>query len=200
MTSRIHPDGDRGAKARLSMERGAEARLSMESQEAFFTLYWPRLVRFLLTQASNSSLADDVAGDTFLKAWVNWDMLLRCERPDSWLFKVAIRQLRREEAHARLRGSLAEDPIARMADIQQAAVMDEWVADNLTLTAAVRTLPRRQAEVIACALVSCTTRETAEILGMSEGTVRSQRCLALGKLRVLLNDADVPGVARRDTE
>jgi hypothetical protein len=46
------------------MERGAEARLSMESQEAFFTLYWQRLVRFLLTQATNSSRADDVAGDT----------------------------------------------------------------------------------------------------------------------------------------
>jgi RNA polymerase sigma-70 factor (ECF subfamily) len=181
------------------MERGAEARLSMESQGAFFTLYWPRLVRFLLTQASNSSVAEDVAGDTFLKAWDRWDMLLRYDRPDSWLFKVAIRQLRREEAHARSRDSLAEDPIASMADIQQAAVMDEWVANHLTLTAAVRTLPRRQGEVIACALVSYTTRETAGILGMSEGTVRSHRWLALGKLRVLLNDADVPGVARRDT-
>lgn len=182
------------------MERGAEARLAMASPEAFFKLYWPRLVRFLLIQASNSSLADDVAGDAFLKAWVHWDTLLRCERPDSWLFKVAMRQLRREEAHARERGSLAEDPMASMADIQQAAVIDEWVADHLTLTAAVRTLPRRQAEVIACALVGCKTRETAEILGMSEGTVRSNLCLALGKLRVLLNDADVAGVARRDAE
>ena len=113
MTSRIHHDGDLGAKARLAMERGAEARLAMESQETFFRLYWPRLVRFLIIQASNSSLADEVAADTFLKAWVKWDTLLRCERPDSWLFKVAIRQLRREEDHARLTDSLAEDPIAR---------------------------------------------------------------------------------------
>src|SRR5215467_11925334 len=104
----LHQDGDRGAKAQLAMERGAEARLSMESQEAFFRLYWPRLVRFLLTQASNSSLADEVAADAFFKALVSWDTLLRCERPDSWLFKVAIRQLRQEEAHARLTDSLAE--------------------------------------------------------------------------------------------
>lgn len=199
MTSRAHQDGDVGAKARLAMDRGAEARLSMGSQEEFFTLYWPRLVRFLLTQASNSSLADEVAGDTFLKAWVNWDKLLRYERPDSWLFRVAIRQLRREEDHSRWRGSLAEDPIALMADIQQAAAEDEWVADHLALTAAVRTLPRRQAEVIACVLVGCETKETAEILGMTEGTVRSHLCRAQGKLRALLNDADVPGVARRDT-
>jgi RNA polymerase sigma factor (sigma-70 family) len=199
VTSRIHQDQNPGAKAGLAMERAAEARLAMESQETFFMLYWPRLMRFLLTQASNSSLAEDVAGDTFLKAWGHWDMLLTYERPDSWLFKVAIRQLRREEAHVRLSGSLAEDPVASMADIRQAAVLDEWLADHLTLTAAVRDLPRRQAEVIACALVSCTTRETAEILGMSEGTARSHLCLALGKLRALLNDADMPGAIRRDT-
>jgi RNA polymerase sigma-70 factor, ECF subfamily len=189
MTSRIQQD-DGG--------RGAEARLSTESQEKFFARYWPRLLHFLIAQASNSSLAEDVAADTFLKAWGRWDTLLRYERPDSWLFKVAIRQLRREEAHARSRGSLAEDPIAMMADIEQAAKEDQWVADNRALTAAIRTLPRRQAEVITCTLLECTTKETAGILGMSEDTVRSHLSRARGKLRVLLNDADVPGVARRD--
>jgi RNA polymerase sigma-70 factor, ECF subfamily len=170
----------------------------MESQEKYFTLYWPRLVHFLLAQASNSSLAEDVAADTFLKAWGKWDMLLTYERPDSWLFKVAIRQLRREEAHARSKGSLAEDPIAMMADIEQAAEEDQWVADHRALIASIRTLPRRQAEVITCMLLDYTTKETAETLGMSEGTVRAHLSLALGKLRVLLNDADVPGVAWRD--
>jgi RNA polymerase sigma factor (sigma-70 family) len=191
VTSRIPQDGNEGAKARLAKERGAEARLSMGSQEAFFKLYWPRLVRFLLTQATDSSLAEEVAMDTFWKALVNWDVLLRCERPDSWLFKVALRELRSQEAHARMRGRLEEDPIASMADIRQAAVMDEWVANHLTLTAAIRALPRRQAEVIGCALVGCTTKETAQILGMTEGTARSHLCLALGKLRVLLPGVEV---------
>jgi RNA polymerase sigma factor (sigma-70 family) len=186
-------------KARLSVERGTEARLSMTSQEAFFKLYWPRLLRFLLTQASISSLAEDVAEDTFLKAFASWDTMLTYGRPDSWLFKVAGRQLRREEAQARRRGKLAEDAIARLADIQQAAELDEWVANNLPLYSAIRDLPRRQAEVVACELASCTTSETAEILGISEGTVRSHRCLALRNLRVLLNDTDEPGGARRDT-
>lgn len=179
-------------------ERGTQARLSMESQEAFFGCYWPRLVRFLITQASNSSLAEDVASDTFMKAWDKWDMLLTYDRPDSWLFKVAIRELRRQEAQARARGSLAEDPAGNMADLQGAAVMDEWVADNFALTVAVRTLPRRQAEVVACTLLGCTTRETAGILGVSEGTARSQLSRATGKLRVLLNETEVSGVARKD--
>lgn len=179
-------------------ERGAEARLSMESYEAFVARYWPRLVRFLITQASNSSMVEDVAIDAFMKIWGKWDMLLTYERPDSWLFKVAVRELRREEAQARAGGSLAEDPARSMADLQGAAVTDEWVADNLALAAAIRALPRRQAEVIGCKLLDYTTKETAEILGMTEGTARSHLSHAREKLRVLLNDAEVPGVARRD--
>lgn len=189
MTPRSDQDGD---------ERGAQARLSMGSQEEFFGRYWPRLVRFLTTQASNYSLAEEVAGETFLKAWDKWDALLTYERPDSWLFKVAIRELRRQEAQARSRDSLAEDPAGNMADLRGAAVMDEWVAENFALTVAIRTLPRRQAEVVACKLLGYPARETAEILGMSEGTARSHLSRAMGKLRVLLYDADVPGAARED--
>jgi RNA polymerase sigma factor (sigma-70 family) len=189
MAHRSNHDGD---------ERGAQARLSMGSQEEFFTRYWPRLLRFLITQASNYSLAEEVAGDTFLKAWDRWGDLLTYERPDSWLFKVAIRELRRQEAKARTRDSLAEDPAGNLADLQGAALTDDWVADNFALTAAIRTLPRRQAEVIACLLLGYSARETAEILGMSEGTARSHLSRATGKLRVLLNDAELPGVARKD--
>src|ERR1700735_2471295 len=109
-------------------------------------------------------------------------------------------RLRQEEVRGRARGSLAEDPAALLAALRRASEVDEWVADNLALTAAIRTLPRRQAEVIACTLVGCTTGETAEILEMSEGTVRSHLRRALVKLRPLLSDADVPGVALRGTE
>jgi RNA polymerase sigma factor (sigma-70 family) len=179
-------------------ERGIQARLSMESQEAFFERYWPRLLRYLITQGSNFSLAEEVTDDTFMKAWDKWDMLLTYDRPDSWLFKVATRQLRRQEAQARARDSLAEDPDGNMVDLQKAAVTDEWVADNFALAAAIRTLPRRQAEVIACTMLGYSTRETAEILGVSEGTARSHLSRATGNLRVLLNDEEVPGVARRD--
>jgi len=189
MAHRSKQDGD---------ERGAQARLSMGSQEEFFTRYWPRLVRFLITQASNHSLAEEVAGDTFLKAWDRWDDLLTYERPDSWLFKVALRELRRQEAKARTRDSLAEDRTGNMADLQGTALTDDWVADNFALTAAIRTLPRRQAEVVACMLLGYSTRETAEILGVSEGTARSHLSRAAGKLRVLLTDAELPGVARKD--
>ena len=192
MTDRVNHDEDK---------RGKHAReLVGQGPEPFFGFYWPRLLRFLITQASDSSLAEEVASETFVRVWDNWDdTILTCERPDSWLFKVAIRELRREEAKARARGILSEDPAGNVADLKSAATNDEWVADNPALTAAIRTLPRREAEVIACRLQNYTTRETAEILGVSESTARSQLSRATGKLRMLLNKTEKPGMARKDT-
>jgi RNA polymerase sigma factor (sigma-70 family) len=168
-------------------DKGAQARLSMSSQEDFFLRYWPHLVRTLKSQASNSSLAEDVAVETFMAAFDKWDALLTYSRPDSWLYKVAIRKLRRLEEKARGRASLAEDPVSSEADLRRASLEDEWVELNLDLMRALRLLPIRQAEVFTLrCLEDCTVKETAEILGVTEDTVKKQQSRAKAKLRVLL--------------
>ncbi len=180
-------------------ERGSQARVSTGSFEVFFKTYQPRLVRVLISLASDSSMAEDVVSETFMKAWDKWDKVFMYDRPDSWLYKVATRRLRRLEAQARARGSLAEDPASLQADLGRAAATDEWVVSNLHLVAALRLLPRRQAEVVAWRLlVDCTVKETAGILGVTEGTVKTQLNRALGKLQVLLDDPGTQGLVRRD--
>jgi RNA polymerase sigma factor (sigma-70 family) len=175
------------------IEDRSQALLHMASPEEFFRHYWPRLLRFLISQAWDSSLAEDVAADTFMTVLDNWDKLLTYERPDSWLFKVAIRKLRRLEAQTRAQGQLAEDLAISEEDLRLAAAADKWVEDHLDLVAAMRTLPRRQSEVIALKwLADLTVNETAQILGVTEGTVKQQLSRAIGKLRVLLEN---PGVA-----
>jgi RNA polymerase sigma-70 factor (ECF subfamily) len=166
--------------------------LYMASPEQFFQHYWPRLLRFLISQAADSSLAEDAAADAFTTALDHWAELLTYERPDSWLFKVAIRKLRRMEVQARARSALAEDLSSSEADLWLAAASDMWVEDHLDLVAAIRTLPRRQAEVIALKwLADFTVNETAQILGVTEGTVKTQLSRAIHKLRVLLEDPAV---------
>jgi RNA polymerase sigma factor (sigma-70 family) len=182
-------------------DRGSQARRSMESQEEFFRRYWPRLVRVLSSQASNSSVAEDVAADTFLAAMSDWDKLLTYDRPDSWLFKVAIRKLRRLEEKARSRDSLAEDPASIRADLRRASLDDDWTARNLDLLAALRVMPRRQAEVVTLRrLEGFSVKETAEILGVEEDTVTKQLSRAMAKLRVLLhvNPGPDPDMAERN--
>jgi predicted RNA polymerase sigma factor len=57
-------------------ERAAQAQLCMESPEAFFRNYWPRLLHFLISQASDSELAEEAAADAFTAVLDNWDKLL----------------------------------------------------------------------------------------------------------------------------
>src|SRR5262249_51209992 len=100
-----------------SPDRGREARLNLVSYDAFFERYFPVLVRYLMSQANDTSWAEDVAQETMIAASDRWDDLLTYERPDSWLFKVATRKLRRLKARARERSWLPEDMINSHSDL-----------------------------------------------------------------------------------
>lgn len=167
------------------------ARINLSSQEEFFRSCWPWLLRILVSQASDSGLAEDAASETITTSLDRWDDLVTFERPDSWLYKVAIRQLRRMEAQARAEGCLIENRGGMEADLRQASVSDEWVTQNLDLITAIRLLPRRQAEVFTLRLLGdFSERETADILGVSDGTVKTQLCRARKKIRLLLEVRD----------
>jgi DNA-directed RNA polymerase specialized sigma24 family protein len=90
-------------------ERGRQARLSLVSFPTFYRQYYPLLVRILKSQSCDTRWAEDVAQDTMLAAYSKWEELLGYERPDSWLFKVAIRRLRRIEAKIRRERPYTED-------------------------------------------------------------------------------------------
>ena len=173
-----HDAGARAARIRLAIG---------SSQEEFFSCCWPWLLHILLSQASDSSLAEEAAAETVATALDKWDDLVGFDRPDSWLYKVATRRLRRMEAKARAWGRLVENRESIEADLRQVAASDGWVAQNLDLVTAMRLLPRRQAEVVAWRVLGeCTEQETAEILGVTEGTVKTQLSRARKKLHVLL--------------
>jgi RNA polymerase sigma factor (sigma-70 family) len=165
-------------------ERGRQARLSLLSFDTFYRRYRPILVRYLISQANDTSWAEDVAQETMLDASDRWDDLLTYERPDSWLFTVATRKLRRLEARARERCCLPENLGRAEGDLRVAAATDAWVDDHLDLVAALRSLPRRQGEVIGLHfLADYTIAETALILGMSEGTAKTHLRRGLEQLR-----------------
>jgi RNA polymerase sigma factor (sigma-70 family) len=156
----------------------------MESFDTFFENYWPCLVRFLKTQANNSRFAEDVASQAMIAAADRWDDLLTYDRPDCWLFTVAIRMLRRLEARARRDGWLCEDTETFQDELGAEALRDEFVEDHIDLIAAVRSLPRRQCEVIGLHyLCDLTIAETAQILRMPVGTVKAHLHAGLDGLR-----------------
>jgi RNA polymerase sigma-70 factor (ECF subfamily) len=73
-----------------------------------------------------------------------------------------------------------------------AADEEEWDPDQLArLREAVADLPARQREAVACRyLRQMSIRETAEVMGCAEGTVKSAVSTALERLRAILKDTD----------
>jgi RNA polymerase sigma factor (sigma-70 family) len=172
---------------------GSDARLALSSFPEFYRQFWPRLVRCLIAQATDTRWAEDVAQDTMLAAFEKWDQLLTYDRPDAWLFKVAIRRLRRMEAQGRERCLLPDEESAT-GDLAVAAAADGWAGAHLDVIAAIRSLPRRQAEVIVVhTLADYTLTETAEILGMREATAKTHLKRARESLKRLMHrDLVVP--------
>jgi RNA polymerase sigma-70 factor (ECF subfamily) len=171
------PPCDQEARARA-------ARLSTVSFETFYRRYFPILVRFLITQANNTNWAEDIAQDTMIAATDKWQQILTYERPDSWLFKVAIRKLRRLESRARELSCLPEDIESVVADVRIAAAADDWVHDNIEVVCVLRSLPRRQAEVLALRyLADYTLAEAAYIMGIKESAAKTHLERALKNLR-----------------
>jgi len=165
-------------------ERGRQARLSLVSFPTFYRQYYPLLVRILVSQAHDTRWAEDVAQDTMLAAYSRWGELLGYERPDSWLFKVAIRRLRRIEAMLRRECSYQDNDRNTMRDLCVAAAEDTWVNDHLDVVLGVRALPRRQSEVIALHfLADYTLDETADILGISLSSAKTHKQRGLDALR-----------------
>lgn len=172
------------SRSRDPVQRAEQAKRCMESFDTFFKFYHPRLIRFLKPQASDTGLAEDIATETMLDASDKWDDLLTYDRPDSWLFKVAVRKLRKVQARARDDGWLREDPGSFANDLRADSYRDDWIEENMDLIKAMHALRRRQCEVIGLHyLADYTITETAWILDMPVGTAKKHLNRGLAALR-----------------
>ncbi len=168
-----------------SSDPGHDARMRMAAgDEVFFKYYWPRLVRYLKARAVDTNLAEDVAADAMIAFMDQWDYLFTHPRPDSWLFKVATRKLRKLETRARDYCCFDEDLASSVGDLQAAAVNDTWIEEHMDLIAGMRSLPTRQCEVLALHYFGgYTLAETAAILDIQVGTAKKHLHRGLEGLR-----------------
>lgn len=111
---------------------------------------------------------EDLVQDTMVRAWMRWDTVSRLERPGGWCHKVLVNLCR-----GRWRRRLVE--ARHLARLRRAdTVTDGPSEDVVAFWSAVRTLPERQRLVMALRYAGdLSTVEVAAVLGVPEGTVRS---------------------------
>lgn len=130
--------------------------------------------------------ADDLVQETFVRAWQALDRGDRPERPEAWLRRIAVRiYLNRQ------RGGFARR-VVRWCDEALHGVPDPAPSDaEPTFEAALaralaRLSERERAAFVLRHIDDRSTRETADALGVTDGTVKTLLSRAVAKMQVAL--------------
>lgn len=140
------------------------------------------LVAYAEKMLGDRGLAEDVVQEAVIRAWRNTDRLLGTEGSvRGWLFTVTrhlvIDWVRKPHARREVTGAAYSDPPS--AGDGTDAVDDVLVAKPLLR----RLSPEHRAVLVHIYLCDRTIQETAGILGVPAGTVKSRKHNALRKLR-----------------
>ena len=149
---------------------GSAAVGSLETFEEFYAREYPAVVGLAFALSGSRTASEDLAQEAFLAAHRDWARVAGYERPDVWVRRVvsnkSMSMFRRRYAETRA--------LARFA-LGTVITLPQLSADDAEFWAAVRALPRRQAQVIALRyLEDRSVAEIAEILGTATGTVKKQ--------------------------
>jgi len=149
---------------------------------AFAVTRRPALRRTAFLLCGDWHQADDLVQTALVKLYVAWPRIRAIESPDAYMHRILVRCFLDE----RRRPWRRESPVEVLDDVGAAAAPTE---DLLDLRAALARLPRRQrATLLMRYWLDASVAQTAEALGCSEGTVKSQTARAVNTLRELLGD------------
>ena len=142
----------------------------------------PALRRTAFLLCGDWHQADDLVQTALVKLYVAWSRVRSDGPPDAYVQRILVRCFLDE----RRRPWRRESPVELLDDAASPARSDE---DLLDLRSALVHLPKRQrATLLLRFWLDLSVAQTADALGCSEGTVKSQTARALTTLRELLAD------------
>jgi len=149
--------------------------------EDFYRAQADRVYRALAVTLTNPHLAREATDEAMARAYARWSMLRDLDNPGGWVYRVGLnwatswwRKVRRERSL---------DP-----GLDRAAPADAAPAEVLD---ALSRLAVEQRAVIVCrVLLDLSTNQTAEVLGLAVGTVKSRLARALASLRAALMEGN----------
>jgi RNA polymerase sigma-70 factor, ECF subfamily len=152
----------------IPVYEGAEHARSAETFEDLYARDFAAVVGLAYALSGSRNGAEDLAQDAFLAAHRSWDRVGAYDDPGAWVRRVV----------ANLSVSTFRRGLAEAKALARAAIGSAWVLPDLSendaeIWSAVRTLPRRQRQVIALRyLEDMPVARIARVLGTGEGTVK----------------------------
>ena len=168
----------------------ADSQLSLGAADSVTALYAEHalgLVRLAVVLTSDRAAAEDIVQDAFLGLYRRWDKVADMAAPLAYLRVSVVNGCRtalRRRSRLTFRPEPAEDapdrtdPDGRLAESAEASVL--LGEEQRTVAAALWKLPRRQREAVVLRYyLDLSIEETAQVMGISPGTVKSATSRAL---------------------
>jgi RNA polymerase sigma-70 factor, ECF subfamily len=139
------------------------------------------ILRLCYRLLGNLADAQDAAQEVFLRVYRHRAQLSESRNPSAWLYQIAVNVCRDRRRKARLTGELDAQAVAGLDSPERDARHQQM---QRHLFEALDALPEKERlALILRDLEERPAAEVAQILGSSEGTVRSQASTARAKLR-----------------
>jgi RNA polymerase sigma-70 factor (ECF subfamily) len=169
------PD-DRPVRARRGDARAYESLVQEHQAIAFRTAY-------LIT--GSAADAEEAAQEAFVRAWLALKRFRQGAEFRPWLLAIVANEARNRVRNRRRREGLAERAAHELS--WQAPSEQPVALGDGRLREALAGLPERDRSVLACRFVlDLGEHETAAVLGIARGTVKSRTARALERLRAAL--------------
>jgi len=152
-----------------------------------FTAEFPRLVGIAGLIVGDRGRAREIVQESFARALARWDRVGRYDSPQAWLTTVTVRQAVRARDRSRREPPVGDHALGGGPTPGPASAVEA----RLLVQQALRELPPQQrAVVVLHHLEDRPIAEVAELLGVRQGTVKTQLSRARARIAALL-EADV---------
>jgi RNA polymerase sigma-70 factor (sigma-E family) len=157
---------------------------------AYMTARRPSLLRTAYLLTGDRHTAEDLVQVAFAKLYLSWDRVQRRELVDGYVRRILVNEHSSLWRRAFKRREVVSD---RLPEVHVADRHDD--GGSAELWQFVQSLPRRQRAVIVLRYYEeLSEAETADVLGISVGTVKSQASRALAAMRSRVQEH--PGLSR----
>ena len=159
--------------------------LQRDAFEEKYRQYFPRVFGYICARVGSTHLAEDLASDTFERAFTKAASLRNEEAFSTWLFTIA-RNAIISHGRKHSRETIVDPDVIRDIAPASASVESEVLQKEelQTLARLVREFPQREQDIIALKFdAELPNTQIAEIMGLSEPNVRVIIFRTLRKLR-----------------
>lgn len=173
MTYSVPNEPDFMVESRPAVRHEVETPTRDEMLSVLFRLHYPALLRVAVVMLGNREAAEDAVQDAFVALHKNWRSLRDPATAETYLRSAVLNRcrswVRRQVTQRSVR------PLVLLSTEHESAEDATLKRDEVgSLVALMRTLPRRQREVLACRYVlELSVSETARLLEISDGSVKA---------------------------